>query len=85
MSWICGWLFLAGNISITLSVNFGTAQFLTACLGVFESSSDVGVFPNETYQGHLIFVAITLLCNAISCFGNRWLPWIDVSLTHKRF
>lgn len=78
-SWICGWLFMVGNISISLSVNFGTAQFLAACLDVFESEPGVGVFPHETYQIFMIFVAITLLCNAVSCFGNRWLPLIDVS------
>ncbi|KAH8742750.1 hypothetical protein F5883DRAFT_441847 [Diaporthe sp. PMI_573] len=78
-SWICGWYSWVGNISITLSVNFGTAQFFAACLNVFETESGIGVFPNKTYQGFLIFVAMTLVCNAVSSFGNRWLPWIDVS------
>lgn len=82
VSWICGWLFVAGNISITLSVNFGTAQFLAACLNVFETEPGIGILPNETYQGFLIFVVITLLCNAVSSFGNRWLPWIEVSSPH---
>lgn len=82
-SWICGWLFVVGNITISLSVNFGTAQFFAACLGVFEQGAGVGVLPHETYQEFLIFVGITLLCNVVSCFGNRWLPLIDVSLTHR--
>lgn len=79
-SWICGWLFVVGNMSITLSVNFATAQFLGACINVFESEPGKGIFAGETYQVFLIFVAITLLCNAVSSLGNRWLPWIDVSM-----
>ncbi|KAH6867343.1 hypothetical protein B0T10DRAFT_534280 [Thelonectria olida] len=31
-SWICGWLYVVGNISITLSVNSGTALFLVSCI-----------------------------------------------------
>ncbi|KAF5484145.1 Amino-acid permease BAT1-like protein [Colletotrichum fructicola] len=78
-SWICGWLFVVGNMSITLSVNFATAQFFGACINVFESEPGKGIFPGETYQVFLIFVAITLLCNAVSSLGNRWLPWIDTA------
>lgn len=78
-SWICGWLYVVGNITITLAVNFGTTTFFVACINVFESSPGVGVFEAETYQIYLIFVAITLLCNAVSAFGNRWLPILDVS------
>ncbi|KAF2194562.1 amino acid transporter [Zopfia rhizophila CBS 207.26] len=76
-SWICGWAFVVGNITITLAVNFGTTLFLVACVNVFESAPGVGVFQAETYQIFLIFVAITLLCNAVSALGNRWLPLLD--------
>ncbi|ORY62519.1 amino acid/polyamine transporter I [Pseudomassariella vexata] len=76
-SWICGWLYVVGNITITLAVNFGTALFLVACLNVFETSEAEPIFPGETWQVFLIFLAITLLCNAASAFGNRWLPWLD--------
>lgn len=78
-SWICGWLFVVGNISITLAVNYGTTLFFTACINVFEKEPGVGVFEGKTYQVFLIFVAITLLCNAVSALGNKWLPWLDVS------
>lgn len=78
-SWICGWLYLIGNITITLAVNFGTTLFFVACVNVFESEPGVGIFPAETWQVFLIFLAITLLCNAVSAFGNKWLPWLDVS------
>lgn len=84
VSWICGWSFVVGNITITLAVNFGTALFLTACINVFESvpatetEPAVGIFEGSAWQVYLIFLAITLLCNAISAFGNKWLPWLDV-------
>ncbi|KAL8935035.1 MAG: hypothetical protein Q9211_004917 [Gyalolechia sp. 1 TL-2023] len=77
MSWICGWAFVVGNITITLAVNFGTTLFFAACINVFESEPGVGIFAAETWQIYLIFLAITLLCNAVSAFGNRWLPWLD--------
>jgi amino acid transporter len=78
LSWICGWAFVVGNITITLAVNFGTALFLASCINVFESEPDVGIFAGERYQIYLIFLGITLLCNAVSALGNRWLPWLDV-------
>jgi amino acid transporter len=86
VSWICGWSFVVGNITITLAVNFGTALFLTACINVFESSPAVGdqpavgILAGEAWQVYLIFLGITLLCNLISALGNKWLPWLDVRL-----
>ncbi|KAF3936968.1 hypothetical protein ABW19_dt0208270 [Dactylella cylindrospora] len=76
-AWICGWAYVAGNITITLAVQFGTTLFFIACVNVFESEPGVGIFQAEKYQVYLIFLAITLLCNAISAFGNRWLPILD--------
>ncbi|KAK5989654.1 Choline transport protein [Cladobotryum mycophilum] len=78
-SWICGWLFVVGNITITLAVNFGTTLFFVACINVFEKEPGVGVFAGETYQVFLVFLAITLLCNAVSALGNKWLPWLDTA------
>ncbi|KAI9166424.1 amino-acid permease [Paramyrothecium foliicola] len=78
-SWICGWLYVVGNITITLAVNFGTTLFFVGCINVFETEPGVGVFPAETYQVFLIFLAITFLCNAISALGNRWLPILDTA------
>lgn len=79
-SWICGWLYLVGNITITLSVNFGTTLFFIGCVNVFEKADGSAVLEGTTYQSYLIFLGITLLCNAVSAFGNRWLPMLDVSL-----
>lgn len=81
MSWICGWAFVVGNITITLAVNFGTALFLTACINVFESEPGVGIFAGERYQVYLIFLGLTILCNLVSSLGNKWLPLLDVRAT----
>ncbi|KAF7564018.1 hypothetical protein G7046_g152 [Stylonectria norvegica] len=78
-SWICGWLYVVGNITITLAVNFGTSLFIVSCLNVFEKEPGVGIFPGEAYQVFLLFLAITLLCNAVSSLGNKWLPWLDTA------
>lgn len=78
VSWICGWAFVVGNITITLAVNFGTTLFLTACINVFESEPGVGIFAGETYQVYLIFFGLTILCNLVSALANRWLPILDV-------
>ncbi|KAF2651712.1 amino acid transporter [Lophiostoma macrostomum CBS 122681] len=77
ISWICGWSFVVGNITITLAVNFGTTLFLAACINVFESEPGVGIFAGEPYQIFLMFVGITLLCNAVCSLANKWLPFLD--------
>ena len=79
-SWICGWSYVVGNITITLAVNLGSTLFLISCINVFESSPGVGIFEAETYQVFLIFLAVTLLANAICAYGNKWLPYLDVCL-----
>lgn len=77
-AWVCGWAFVAGNITITLAVNFATALFLVASLNVFKNDG-VGITDNfETYQSYLIFLGITLLCHAVCAFGNRWLTHLEV-------
>ncbi|KXX74761.1 Choline transport protein [Madurella mycetomatis] len=76
-AYICGWCYVVGNITITLAVQFGTTLFFVACVNVFESDLGEGIWGAETYQVFLTFLAITLLCNAISAFGNRFLPLLD--------
>ncbi|KAK0649950.1 amino acid/polyamine transporter I [Cercophora newfieldiana] len=76
-AYICGWAYVVGNITITLAVQFGTTLFFIACVNVFESEPGVGVWEAETYQVFLTFLAITLLCNAVSALGNRYLPLLD--------
>lgn len=81
-AWICGWSYLLGNMIITLSVNFGTTLFFIGCINIFTDADGNGIWTATTYQTWLLFVAITLLCNAISSLGNKWLPLLDVRLNN---
>ena len=78
-SWICGWLYVVGNITITLAVQFGTALFFVGCVNVYVNEDGEGVLAGEPYQVYLIFLGLTILCNLVVALGNRWLPWLDVS------
>ncbi|KAK1242436.1 hypothetical protein MKX07_000422 [Trichoderma sp. CBMAI-0711] len=84
-SWITGWLFVVGNITITLAVNFGSTLFFVSCINVFEKEPGVGIFAGETWQVFLIFLALTLFCNAVSALGNKWLPWLDTAAVFWTF
>ncbi|KAI1091738.1 amino acid transporter [Rostrohypoxylon terebratum] len=76
-AWTCGWLYVVGNVTITLAVNFGTTLFLVGCVNVFETADGEGVLAGEPYQVFLIFLGLTFLCNAVSSLGNKWLPILD--------
>ncbi|ETI21865.1 hypothetical protein G647_05934 [Cladophialophora carrionii CBS 160.54] len=76
-AWICGWAYTMGVITITLSVNFGSAQFFVACINIFSDADGNPVWEAKTYQVFLLFIAITVLCNTVSSVGNRWLPILD--------
>lgn len=78
MAWICGWSYTLGNMTITLSVNFGTTLFIIGCVNIFTDVDGNGIWNATAWQTWLVFVAITLLCNAISSLGNKWLPLLDV-------
>lgn len=77
-AWVCGWLYVVGNIAITLSVNFGTTLFLVACINIFETAEGEVPFAEQKAYVFLTFLGITFLCNAASSLGNRWLPILDV-------
>jgi amino acid permease len=77
-AYLCGWAYVVGNITITLAVQFGTTIFFVACVNVFESEAGEPVWKETTYQVFLVFLGVTLLCNAISIYGNRWLHHLDV-------
>jgi amino acid permease len=79
-AWICGWAYTLGNMTITLSVNFGTTLFIIGCVNIFTDSEGNGIWTATTYQTWLLFVAITIACNMISALGNKWLPILDVCL-----
>ncbi|KAE8357040.1 amino acid/polyamine transporter I [Aspergillus coremiiformis] len=77
-AWICGWAFIAGNITITLAVNFATALFLLESLNVFTDAAGQGITADfQPYQTYLIFLGITLICHIIPALGNKWLTHLE--------
>lgn len=79
-AYLCGWSYFLGNVIITLAVNFGTTLFFVGCVNIFTDSEGNGIWVAETYQYFLVFLAITLICNAISSLCNKWLPILDVRI-----
>ncbi|XEV01468.1 hypothetical protein FSHL1_006755 [Fusarium sambucinum] len=78
-SWIAGWLYVVGNITITLSVTFGSTTFIISCINVFENTAGKPAYGDEAWKTILLFIGITLLCNAVSSHGNKWLPLLDTA------
>ncbi|KAK1749832.1 putative amino acid permease [Echria macrotheca] len=72
LSFITGWTWLIGNWTITLSVNFGFASLIAACIAMYHPD-----FLIEPWQLLLIFYAITLITFVVVAFGNRLLPMVD--------
>ncbi|KAL1887015.1 hypothetical protein Cpir12675_006754 [Ceratocystis pirilliformis] len=84
-AWTTGWLYLVGNVTITLAVNFGTTLFYVACINVFTDSEGNDIFPASKYQTFLIFLAITIFCNLVSSLCNKYLPWLDTAAIYWTF
>ncbi|KAI7208238.1 putative amino acid permease [Hortaea werneckii] len=74
-AFITGWVFLIGNWTITLSVNFGFAGLLSGTIAMY-----YGDFTLNAWQLLLIFWALCVLSMLICTFGNRWLPLVDSEL-----
>jgi amino acid transporter len=72
LSFITGWIWLIGNWTITLSVNFGFASLISATVAMYHPS-----FAANNWQLLLIFYAICLISFVICAFGNRFLPMVD--------
>ncbi|OXV11939.1 hypothetical protein Egran_00305 [Elaphomyces granulatus] len=72
LSFVNGWVWLIGNWTITLSVNFGFASFLSATISMYHPD-----WSANGWQLLLIFYAICLASLVICVFGNRFLPMID--------
>lgn len=72
LSFITGWTWLIGNWTITLSVNFGFASLIAACVAFYQP--DI-VF--QPWQLLLIFYALCVLTFFIAAFGNKFLPRVD--------
>ncbi|KAL5315855.1 hypothetical protein ACEPPN_016728 [Leptodophora sp. 'Broadleaf-Isolate-01'] len=72
LSFITGWIWLIGNWTITLSVNFGFASLITATVSMYHPD-----FVPKAWQLLLIFFAICLITLVICTFGNTFLPMVD--------
>jgi amino acid transporter len=72
LSFINGWVWLIGNWTITLSVNFGFASLLSGTISMYHPD-----WSANDWQLLLIFYAICLASFIICTFGNRFLPMID--------
>ena len=72
LSFITGWIWLIGNWTITLSVNFGFASLISATVAMYHPD-----FAANSWQLLLIFYAICLITLVICTFGNRFLPMTD--------
>ncbi|OKL60440.1 hypothetical protein UA08_04322 [Talaromyces atroroseus] len=72
LSFVNGWVWLIGNWTITLSVNFGFASLLSGTIGMYHPA-----WSANDWQLLLIFYAICLVSFVICTFGNRFLPMVD--------
>lgn len=72
LSFITGWVWLIGNWTITLSVNFGFASLISATVAMYHPD-----FVATDWQLLLIFYAICLITLVICTFGNKFLPMVD--------
>ncbi|EME83304.1 uncharacterized protein MYCFIDRAFT_72235 [Pseudocercospora fijiensis CIRAD86] len=71
-AYITGWVWLIGNWTITLSVNFGFASLISGTIAMYHPD-----FVLDDWQLLLVFYAVTLLTFVICCFFNDYLPMVD--------
>ena len=71
LSFVTGWIWLIGNWTITLSVNFGFASLISATVSIYHPD----LVMND-WQLLLIFYGICLITFAICAFGNRLLRFL---------
>lgn len=71
-SFITGWIWLIGNWTITLSVNFGIASLIMATVSIFHPS-----WQASSWQFLLVFYAVCAVTFTTCAFADRHLPVID--------
>lgn len=71
-SFVNGWVWLIGNWTITLSVNFGMASLIAATVALFHPD-----YVMDPWQLLLIFYAVCLSTFLVAAFCNDFLPTID--------
>ncbi|KAJ5466896.1 hypothetical protein N7475_004648 [Penicillium sp. IBT 31633x] len=74
ISFINAWIWLIGNWTITLSVNFGFASMLSATISLYHPT-----WSASSWQLLLIFYAICLVSLVICVFANKYLPQVDIA------
>ncbi|KAJ5684776.1 uncharacterized protein N7477_001121 [Penicillium maclennaniae] len=74
ISFINAWIWLIGNLTITLSVNFGFASLVSATISMYHPD-----WSANSWQLLLIFYAVCLGSFLICTFANRYLPQVDIA------
>ncbi|KAJ6131054.1 hypothetical protein N7523_001514 [Penicillium sp. IBT 18751x] len=74
ISFINAWIWLIGNWTITLSVNFGFASLVSATISMYHPD-----WSANSWQLLLIFYAVCLGSFLICTFANRYLPQVDIA------
>ncbi|KAJ5714241.1 uncharacterized protein N7483_011422 [Penicillium malachiteum] len=74
ISFINAWIWLIGNWTITLSVNFGFASLVSATISMYHPD-----WTANSWQLLLIFYAVCLGSLIICTFANRYLPQVDIA------
>ncbi|KAK0383201.1 hypothetical protein NLU13_9114 [Sarocladium strictum] len=72
LSYLNGWIWLIGNWTITLSVNFGFASLIAATVTMYNPD-----WTATEWELLLIFYAICLMTLLICFLGDRILPMVD--------
>ncbi|KAL3461014.1 amino acid/polyamine transporter I [Aspergillus heterothallicus] len=71
LSFITAWIWLIGNWTVTLGVNFALAGLLVATVSLFSS------WEASDWQLLLVFYAICIVTFLVCGFGNHLLPLVD--------
>lgn len=74
LSFINAWIWVIGNWTITLSVNFGFASLVSATISMYHPN-----WSANSWQLLLIFYALCLGTFLVCTFGNRFLPQVDIA------
>ncbi|KAJ5112181.1 hypothetical protein N7532_000226 [Penicillium argentinense] len=74
VSFINAWIWVIGNWTITLSVNFGFASMLSATISMYHPT-----WSANSWQLLLIFYAVCLGSLVICTFANKYLPQVDIA------
>lgn len=71
-SWVTGWLTLAGNWTLALSINFGGAQLILSCISLWNED-----FVATDWQTVLCFWCVCLVCYLVNIVGAKHLDLIN--------